>query len=115
MLMQHIFLITFLSFSFSLFAQQNTSQLKNSQFDFCLGKWLHTWVDDSGGYLDFVGEFRDNKMILERNFENNGNKISQRMIFYNISENSLDRTWEISVDGGNTFELKWETHYIRLE
>ncbi|HUM25392.1 MAG TPA: hypothetical protein PKN81_04115, partial [Anaerolineales bacterium] len=30
-------------------------------------RWHQTWVDNSGSYLDFVGEFVDGKMILSRN------------------------------------------------
>src|SRR5579859_2093331 len=30
------------------------------------GKWKQIWVDNKGGYLDFVGECKDGKMILSR-------------------------------------------------
>lgn len=29
-------------------------------------KWLQTWVDNNGGYLDLEGEFVDSKMTLAR-------------------------------------------------
>ena len=32
----------------------------------CAGKWKQTWVDNEGGYLDFVGESKDGQMILSR-------------------------------------------------
>ena len=37
-----------------------------SIFDVSAGKWKQTWVDNEGGYLDFVGEFKDGQMVLER-------------------------------------------------
>src|SRR5437868_5595914 len=37
-----------------------------STFDARAGKWKQTWVDNEGGYLDFVGEFKNGMMILGR-------------------------------------------------
>ena len=37
-----------------------------SMFDSTVGKWKQTWVDNGGAYLDFVGEFKDGQMILQR-------------------------------------------------
>lgn len=79
-----------------------------------LGKWLQTWVDNSGAYLDFVGGMVDDKMILSRSFTNLNNQIiMQRMIFYNIEDNSFDWNWERSLDGGENWELRWKIHYER--
>src|SRR6476646_869400 len=33
---------------------------------FGAGKWKQTWVDNEGGYLDFVGELKGGQMILAR-------------------------------------------------
>jgi len=40
--------------------------LSVSTYDARAGKWKQTWVDNQGGYLDFVGEFKDGRMILGR-------------------------------------------------
>ena len=37
-----------------------------STFDPTAGKWKQTWVDNEGGYLDFVGGIKDGQMILQR-------------------------------------------------
>jgi hypothetical protein len=37
-----------------------------SIFDTRTGTWKQTWVDNEGGYLDFVGEFKNGQMILQR-------------------------------------------------
>lgn len=77
-------------------------------------KWLQTWVDDSGGYLDFEGGFKDGKMTLSRTAAlPDGTKRRQRMVFYNIDPNALDWDWETSEDGGKTWNLKWRIHYQR--
>ena len=76
--------------------------------------WQQTWVDNSGGYLEFSGGMDGDKMILSREFTNKDNKkVKQRMVFYNISENEMDWNWEKSTDDGNTWQLSWKIHYIR--
>ena len=37
--------------------------LSVSTYNAQMGKWQQTWVDNTGSYLDFVGEFVDGKMI----------------------------------------------------
>jgi len=76
--------------------------------------WQQTWVDNSGGYLEFSGGFDDKKMILSRELITKDNKkVKQRMIFYNITENKLDWNWEKSTDDGKIWQLAWKIHYLR--
>ena len=77
-------------------------------------EWKQTWVDNSGGYLDFTGRFIDGKMILSRHTaDRKGNPVLQRMVYYNIKENSFEWNWEISYDNGKTWDLKWKINYTR--
>jgi len=84
-----------------------------STFNTALGKWQQTWVDNSGGYLDFTGEFADGKMILSREAIAQEKPIKQRMVFYNIAENELDWNWERSDDDGESWQVVWHIHYQR--
>ncbi|PKL82892.1 MAG: hypothetical protein CVV24_07805 [Ignavibacteriae bacterium HGW-Ignavibacteriae-3] len=85
-----------------------------SVFNPALNRWRQTWVDNQGGYLDFTGAFTDDKMVLSRSFQTTeGEKIFQRMVFYNISSDSLTWDWEISADEGVTWSLKWRINYKR--
>jgi hypothetical protein len=77
------------------------------------GQWNQTWVDNSGGYLDFSGGLEGEKMILSRNFNRNEKDIHQRMVWYNISNDQLDWNWERSDDGGSTWKVMWKIHYQR--
>ena len=79
------------------------------------GNWQQTWVDNTGGYLDFVGKWQDDKMILSRSFEIEGKKTIQRMVWYNITFERFDWNWEKSVDGGKTWSVSWKIQYIRKE
>ncbi|MCZ7602805.1 MAG: DUF1579 family protein [Melioribacteraceae bacterium] len=82
------------------------SSLKNN--------WLQTWVDNTGNFMVFEGGFDNENMILSRNFKNpEGNEIYQRMIFHSIENNSLVWNWEMSKDGGQTWELRWQIFYKR--
>ena len=87
--------------------------LSVSTYNTALGKWQQTWVDNSGSYLDFVGEFTDGKMILSREAVLQGKPILQRMVWCNISQQSLDWNWERSEDGGETWQVMWQIHYQR--
>lgn len=85
-----------------------------STFDVNAGRWKQTWVDNEGGYLDFVGQFRDGQMILQREAtRNDGTKFLQRMVWKNITLNEFDWTWEASHDGGKTWQVNWPIHYKR--
>ncbi|MCH8941659.1 MAG: hypothetical protein IIA48_04360 [Bacteroidetes bacterium] len=77
-------------------------------------QWEQTWVDNSGGYMTFTGEFKNGKMMLSRNVHGkDGKQIIQRMVFYNISKDKIDWDWEMSKDKGKTWNLKWRIYYKR--
>jgi hypothetical protein len=76
--------------------------------------WQQTWVDNSGAYMDFTGEFAGGKMILLRKIMNKqGKEMVQRMVFYDIQQNELWWNWESSADEGKTWKLLWKIHYVR--
>ena len=77
------------------------------------GMWKQTWVDNSGGFLDFEGQFEGDRMILSRKAVKDGKNFIQRMVFYNIAADSLDWNWERSFDEGKTWEVLWKIHYQR--
>lgn len=79
------------------------------------GNWHQTWVDNSGGYLDFTGNWQEDKMILSRSAEIRGVKTMQRMVWYNISPDKFDWNWEKSVDNGKTWTVSWKINYTRKE
>jgi hypothetical protein len=85
-----------------------------SIFDIKAQKWKQTWVDNEGGYLDFVGEFKNGQMILAREAKaQDERRLLQRMVFKNITAKDLDWSWERSPDGGKTWQVVWPIHYRR--
>ena len=85
-----------------------------SIFDATARKWKQTWVDNEGGYLDFVGELKDGQVTLGREVTRpDGGKRMQRMVFKNIGAGEFDWSWEGSRDGGKTWKVVWPIHYQR--
>lgn len=78
--------------------------------------WQQTWVDNQGNYMVFEGGFENGKMTLSRSFVGpKGNTVMQRMIFYNIADDSLVWNWESSLDDGKTWKQNWVIHYKRTD
>lgn len=76
-------------------------------------RWHQTWVDNTGSYLDFVGEFTDGKMILSRDGIVEGKAVKQRMIWYDITNEAFVWNWERSDDGGKSWREMWKLEYKR--
>lgn len=85
-----------------------------SVYDSASGSWKQTWVDNSGGYLDFTGSLVDGKMDFRRQAVKNGTSFLQRMLWHNIQDDNFDWNWERSDDGGTTWTPLWQIHYTRI-
>ncbi len=99
------------------FVSQDASNLRGtsvSVYDPRSNHWKQTWVDNQGSYLDFVGEYKDGQMILQRQATGKDGKLFlQRMVWKNISSNEFDWSWESSEDDGKTWQVNWPIHYKR--
>jgi hypothetical protein len=85
-----------------------------SIFDAQDGKWKQTWVDNEGGYLDFVGGMKDGQMSFWRETKQpDGTPVTMRMIWRNVTYDSLDWSWEGSTDGEKSWKVLWAIHYER--
>jgi hypothetical protein len=85
----------------------------HSVYDRGSRKWKQTWVDNSGSYLDFVGELADGRMILSREAERAGRKFLQRMVWQDIQPSAFKWLWQRSDDGGATWNTLWAIDYKR--
>ena len=76
--------------------------------------WNQGWADNQGGYFDFYGDTEgERKMFSTNPKEKNGNIIQQRMVFYDIKNDSFTWDWEGTKDGGETWNLLWRINYTR--
>jgi hypothetical protein len=83
-----------------------------SVFDADRSRWRQTWVDDQGGYLDLVGDRVDGSFAFVRTAPERGPRARQRMVFRDVTPDSLRWTWEASDDGA-TWSLRWQIDYRR--
>ena len=85
-----------------------------SVFDTENGLWRQTWVDNTGGYLLFSGDFDGENMELRTSEVERGDEtIVNRMVFHNIGEMSLQWDWQGSRNGGETWTDLWTIAYTR--
>lgn len=85
-----------------------------SVYDQQRGLWRQTWVDNSGSYLVFTGEFDEGRMVLQTEPEARDDEIVvTRMVFRDIEENSLRWDWQGSRDGGDSWTDLWNIEYRR--
>jgi hypothetical protein len=76
-------------------------------------RWHQSWVDSSGAYLDFAGEFNHGKMILRRDGIADGKPVRQRMVWYDIAGDNFQWNWERSENHGETWQVVWNIQYKR--
>ena len=79
-----------------------------------LGTWRQTWVDDSGGYLAFAGGIEDGEMRLYGEPRTVDDKtIEMRMLWKDVTADSLRWEWQRSEDGWQTSIVMMEIRYTR--
>ena len=78
--------------------------------------WHQGYADNQGSNFNLIGERKGDKRIFKTEMVKQGEKqIFQRMVFYNITENSMDWDWESTQDGGKTWTLNWRINYKRIQ
>lgn len=101
--------------SFKSQAPASWTGMSVSVWDPVAGQWQQTWVDSHGSYIALTGEFKDRRMTLTTAPRTlpDGSSIRNRMVFYAITANSLQWDWDLSRDGGQTWEVMWTIGYRR--
>lgn len=72
--------------------------------------WHQAWVDNQGGYYDFVGIFNKSSKIFSTDTTQ---EVIERMKFYEIQSDAFIWDWEKSTDGGKEYKLNWRIFYKR--
>ena len=86
-----------------------------SVYDRNAGVWKQTWVDNQGGYLDFVGGLEEGNRVFARQFQRQGKTTMQRMLFRDVKPDAFKWLWQNSSDGGTTWNTAWEIDYRRVK
>lgn len=74
--------------------------------------WRQTWVDNQGGYFALTGGQVGDDFILT-SYRINTDTPLQRMVFTDITENSLTWRWQSTPDAGATWNDRWVIRYTR--
>lgn len=85
-----------------------------SVYDARAGQWKQTWVDNTRGYLDFVGRQDEDRFIFERSWTApDGERRENRMVFHSISADALIWDWEGRKAGDDEWKRLWRLEYAR--
>ncbi|HMG90901.1 MAG TPA: hypothetical protein VK589_12625 [Chryseolinea sp.] len=78
--------------------------------------WHQGYADNQGSYFNLIGERQGDRRIFRTEMIQRGEKrIFQRMVFYDITENTMVWDWESTQDGGKTWTLNWRINYKRIK
>lgn len=78
-----------------------------------LGHWRQIWVDSTGAYLDFDGVEVDGRIAFQRAAVVEGEAVLQRMVWLDVTPDSLRWQWQRSRDGGASWDVIWKIDYQR--
>lgn len=76
-------------------------------------QWQQTWVDTQGNYWHLRGGWQDGQFVLVADDIVQGQPVKYRMRFDHIAGDTFDWHWELSQDGGASWELRWQLRYQR--
>ena len=83
-------------------------------YDPSLKKWRQVWIADSGGVLDYTGEYRDGAMRFQGyTIDAQGHRVEQRLTFFNVSPDTVRQLFETSKDAGQTWTPGFDGRYVR--
>lgn len=83
-------------------------------WDPSLKHWRQVWIADGGGVLDYTGDYRDGAMrFLGWTLDAKGNRVEQRLTFFNVAPDTVRQLFETSRDGGRTWTAGFDGRYVR--
>lgn len=85
-------------------------------YDVTTGGWHQTWVDNGGLHLRLDGGLEGESMILSGTRTNReGEEVTDRITWTPLDGGRVRQLWEISQDGGETWESVFEGIYFPAE
>jgi hypothetical protein len=83
-------------------------------YDTNVHKWRQVWMADSGGPLDYTGEYRDGAMRFTAwTLDAQGKRVEQKLTFFNIAPDTVRQLFEASSDGGKSWTPTFDGRYVR--
>lgn len=75
------------------------------------GRWTQVWVGESGVRLRLEGGKRGDSMVLEGTRTRGDTTLHDRITWTPRDDGSVEQRWEISTDGGRSWEVPWRGFY----
>ncbi|HEX4235192.1 MAG TPA: hypothetical protein VH041_12905 [Caldimonas sp.] len=79
--------------------------------------WHQTWVDNSGTLLMLSGGFAERSMVMSMtgpSLTDPARTVRQRITWTPAADGSVRQLWESSLDGGTTWTVLFDGHYVRV-
>ena len=85
-------------------------------YDATSGAWHQNWVDNSGNHLVLKGGYADGKMVLSgQNTRLGGKTFLDRITWHNQQDGTVRQVWDVSEDGGETWNTVFDGLYTRRD
>ena len=76
------------------------------------GKWHQFWIWRQGTTLELSGDFADGKMVLEGDsVDRDGAAMKNKITWYDNEDGTVRQHWQVSKDGGETWETAFDGLY----
>ncbi len=83
-------------------------------YDSAEGHWRQIWIGDRGGVIEFTGQFEDGVLHYTAETKNpNGTTTLHKLDFYPNEDRSVRQHWQQSNDGGETWQVAFDGHYVK--
>ncbi len=85
-------------------------------FDRSIGRWRQTWVDNSGGQHDYVGELKGGNMVFEGTTpapRGELGRVPTKLTLFHVGADTVRQFSETSNDGGKSWQLSYDLTYVR--
>lgn len=80
------------------------------------GRWHQTWVDDSGTLLEIAGGLSDGKMVMNGEGKaRDGADVKHRITWELLDDGRVRQHWQVSRDGGESWNDAFLGFYSRKE
>jgi len=78
-------------------------------------RWHQVWVDDTGTRLHLTGGYADGKMVMSGDRQKKGETVTDRISWTDNSDGTVRQLWELSEDGGETWQVLFDSQYRRIQ
>jgi hypothetical protein len=82
-----------------------------NMYEASAGHWTQTWVGSGGGVLRLSGGLQDGKMVLGDDRVTARGPVKDRITWTPLPDGRVRQTWDISTDGGATWQTTFDGYY----